>query len=640
MGDDESGTLAGLRALRREVIDPAIDEHRGRLVKSTGDGLLLEFASAVDAVHFAIAMQDAVGRHQEAAPENRRIVFRVGINSGEVIVEGDDLFGDTVNVAARLEGIAPPGGILLSSAVREQVGRRVPLALDDLGRRTLKNIAEPVHAYAVRVGISARTPAVGEAAGVRTDASSPSDAGPRAGASGRVATRYPAARNLGLAASAAALLLAGVAVWRWSATPPDAPALPVNARTESAAQGKPSIAVLPFENIGGDPEQAYFADGVTEDLITDLSKVSGLFVIAPNSTFAYRGKKYDVREVAKSLGVRFVLEGSVRRSANDIRVNAKLIDTSTGAQVWADRYDGSLANVFALQDKVASSVVGALAVKLTADEQARMVRRGTDNAQAYDVFLKGWGHYQKQTPADFRAAVEFFKQALALDPKYGRAYAALAATYWEAYKRYWGAALGLPRTFEDRAEAERYLAKAMDDPSALAYQVASAIALHARQHDDALAAARKAVALDPNDADSYVALAAALSFAGKPGEGLENVAHAMRLNPHHPSSYFYQQGLAQFSLGRLDQAAGSLERAQALGGEDYWAERLLVATYGLQGRPAEAGKLVAAMHGKDSRRFSYHDPLTVKAISFWYPFALPAEAERFADGLRRAGVPE
>ncbi len=390
--------------------------------------------------------------------------------------------------------------------------------------------------------------------------------------------------------------------------------------------------------MSGDAEQAYFADGITEDLITDLSKVSGLFVIARNSTFAYKGKSRDIREIGKALGVRYVLEGSVQRSGASVRVNAQLIDATSGGHVWADRYDGELKNIFGLQDTVTRNVVKALAVELTKDDQARVASGGTDNVQAYDVFLKGWEHYLRQTPEEFRAAIVDFKKAAELDPNYGRAYAALAATYWESYTRYWGSAMGIgPHVHDAQYEAEQSLVKAMRNPTPLAHKVASAMLVQAQQQEEAIVEAKLAIAADPNDADGYIALARALSFAGRSGEALEAVDRAMRLNPHYPSEYEYQRGLAQFGLNRIQDATQSLERAVALNHDDYWSQRLLLATYGLLGRRDDATRLASAMA---TTLQDYRDPLSVRAVAFWYPFANPDDAKRFADGLRKAGIPE
>jgi tetratricopeptide (TPR) repeat protein len=336
-----------------------------------------------------------------------------------------------------------------------------------------------------------------------------------------------------------------------------------------------------------------------------------------------------------------VLEGSVRRSGDEVRVNAQLIDATTGGHMWADRYDGDLKNIFALQDKVTRHVVTALAVELTKDDRERVARGGTGNAQAYDVFLKGWQHYLRQTPEDFRAAIDQFKKAIDLDPEYGRAYAALAATYWEASTRYWSVALGLNRHHDARFQAEHFLAKAMRDPTPLAHQVASAVLLHAQRHDEAIAAASLAIAGDPNDADGYVALASALSFTGKASEALELLDRAMLLNPHYPPRYLYQLGLAQFGMQRLEDAAASLRRALARNQGDYWSQRLLLAVYGLLGHRADASRLLDTIKEQDQRgRIAFLDPLTVRAVAYWYPFASRQDADRFAEGLRNAGVPE
>ncbi|HVO95292.1 MAG TPA: adenylate/guanylate cyclase domain-containing protein [Terriglobales bacterium] len=622
MGADEVGTLSSLKAHRRNLIDPAIAGHHGRIVKTTGDGLLVEFASVVDAVACAVAVQRGMLSRNAEEPEDKRIVFRIGINVGDVIIDGDDIFGDGVNVAARLESLCEPGGVCISRTANDQVRDKLSLPFTDLGEQTVKNIAYPVGVF----GLAAKD-----------IAALPEQELPQAPTAKPAVEVGPPPRRRAVLFAATAILVIFVAAGAWLAWQHRS-----NPTGNLALADRPSIAVLPFDNMGGDPEQAYFADGMTEDLITDLSKVAGLLVIARNSTFAYKGKARDIREIAKALGVRYVLEGSVRRSGADIRVNAQLIDATTGGHVWADRYDGEMKNIFGLQDKVTRNVVTALAVTLTSEDRERVARRSTENAEAYDVFLKGWQHYLRQTPDDFRTATDYFKKAVDLDPKYSRAYAALAATYWETYRRAWGLALGVTRSSSDaRYQAEQFLAKAMQDPTPLAHQVASAILLHSQQHDEAIAEAKLAIAGDPNDAEGYIAMAHVLSFAGKAGEALELVERAIRLNPHYPAYYLYQLGLAQFGMNRLDPAAASLERAIAVSGDDYWSQRLLLATYGLLGRLTDASKLLEALKGKDQRGLiANQDPLTIKALAFWYPFAKPADAERFAEGLRKAGMPE
>ena len=439
------------------------------------------------------------------------------------------------------------------------------------------------------------------------------------------------------------MIAIGAAWWlRPSNAPRDTVATTASTPGTTAATGKPSIAVLPFDNMSGETDKAYFADGITEDLITDLSKVAGLVVIARNSTFQYKGKAHDVRDIGKALNVRYVLEGSVRRSGESVRVNAQLIDAATGAHLWADRYDGEMKDIFGVQDTVTRNVVKALSVELTKDDSDRVAQRGTQNVQAYDIFLKGWERYLRQSPEDFRAAIVEFKKAVELDPNYGRAYAALAAVYWEAFTRFWGEAVGLgPRNEEALYQAEQYLAKAMRAPTPLAHQVSSAMLVQSQQNEEAIAEAKRAIASDANDANGYIALAGALSFGGRPAEALEAVDRAMRLNPRYPSSYLYQRGLAQFGANRLDEAATSLERAVAMNPEDYWSQRLLLATYGSLGRREDATKLSATLRKKDQRgQNAYRDPLTIRALAYWYPFSNADDAKRFAEGLAKAGVPE
>ncbi len=622
MGVDEVGTVRTLKAHRRDLLDPAIAGHRGRIVKTTGDGLLVEFASVVDAVACAVAIQRGMLSRNAGEAEDKRIVLRIGINLGDIIIEGNDIFGDGVNVAARLETLCEPGGLCVSRTVNEQIRDKLSLTFTDLGEQMVKNIARPVGVF----GLAAKD-----------IAALPEQELPRALASARLTAKIaPLLRRRAVLFSAAALLVIFIAASVWFSRQHGS-----NSTSDLALPDRPSVAVLPFENMGGDPEQAYFADGMTEDLITDLSKVAGLLVIARNSTFAYKGKPKDIREIAKALGVRYVLEGSVRRSGREIRVNAQLIDATTGGHLWADRYDGEMKNVFGLQDQVTRNVVSALAVKLTKEDRERTARRSTENAQAYDVFLKGWQLYLRQTPEDFRTAIDYFKKAIELDPTYGRAYAALAATYWEASTRYWDIALGFSRHQEARFQAEQFLAKAMRTPTPLAHQVASAMLLQGQQHSEAIAEAKLAIAADPNDADAYVALANALSFAGKANEALDQVEKAIRLNPHYPPQYLYQRGLAQFSMKQLDNAAADLERAITLNRDDYWSQRLLLATYGLLGRRADAAKLFESIRpGERQDRLAVYDPLTVRATTYWYPFADSSDAERFAEGLRKAGVPQ
>ncbi|MEE9602130.1 MAG: adenylate/guanylate cyclase domain-containing protein, partial [Thermoguttaceae bacterium] len=459
MGEDETGTLASLRAHREELIEPKVAAHEGRIVKLMGDGLLAEFPSAVEAVRCAAEVQRAMAERNADVPEEQQMQFRIGVNLGDVIDEGDDIYGDGVNVAARLEELAEPGGICLSSTVHIQVRNKVDVGFQDLGEKEVKNIAYPVHVFRVLLD--------------------PMDARSQApGAHDKPWYRQWPALALGVAALA---FLASAGLWLFVRGPTIEPAS--IERMAFPLPDKPSIAVLPFSNMSEDQSQEYFADGMTEDLITDLSKISGLFVIARNSSFSYKGQQVKVRQVAEELGVRFVLEGSVRRSGDQVRINAQLIDATTGGHLWAERYDGSLADVFGLQDTVTERIVSALAVHLTVGEEARVSRRETDDVAAYDAFLQGWEHYRRRTPGEFAKAVGYFERAVELDQQYGRAYAALAIIYWKSWlwsvmtmspmtPARWTRTLDIPVVYApDRAK--EYLDMAMRNPTALAHQVAS-----------------------------------------------------------------------------------------------------------------------------------------------------------------------
>jgi len=618
MGEDDQATVRTITAYR-EVITEVVEKHSGRVVDSPGDNILAEFASVIDAVSSAVEIQEELKTKNAELPEDRRMEFRIGVNLGDVIHEEERIYGDGVNVAARVESLADPGGICISGTVFDQIETKLPLGYEYLGEQSVKNISKPVRIYKALVDPEAVGKVIGE-----------KKAEPRRGLKVALAV-----------VTVLLLIVGGLLIWRTAFPPVQV------ASVEKMAfplPDKPSIAVLPFDNLSDDPRQEYFCDGMAEDLITDLSKISGMMVIARHSTFAYKGKPTQIKQVAEELGVRYVLEGSVRKAENEVRITAQLIDAVTGHHIWADRYDGNLKDIFALQDKVTRSIVTALAVQLTVGDEQRIARKGTDNTQAYDAFLRGWEHYLRQTPDDFRQAISYFEKAVGLDPQYARAYAALAATYWETWKRLWHKKIGLDLTahwHEPRFRAEQFLAKAMQDPTPLAHQVTSAKLLHLQQHEEAIAEAQRAIALDPNDADSYVALAGALSLAGRADEALGWVERAMRLNPHYPSYYLYQLGLARFGMEQFDKAAISLEKATALNPDDRWSYRLLLATYGLLGRSDDATRAMQAIKEKDKRGWqNSFDPLTIRASVFWLPFKEPADAERLAQGLRDAGIPD
>ena len=560
VGEDEEGTLRTLGACR-EVIDGLVTEHRGRVFGSAGDSVVAEFASPVEAVRCAADIQRDLERRNADLPEDRQMRFRIGINLGDVIVEGDNLLGDGVNVAARLETLANAGGICLSQPVFDQIKNKLELGYEYLGEHAVKNIADPVRVYRVLLEPDASGTVIGEAK----------------------RAKQPWKRVVVAAVVVVLIGVAGAALWLKPWGPREEPAS--IQRMAHPLPDKPSIAVLPFANMSDDPKQEYFVDGITEDLITDLSKLSGLFVISRNSTFTYKGKTVTIRQVAEELGVRYVLEGSVRRVGDEVRINAQLIDATTGGHVWAERYDSSLTDVFALQDKVTQNIVTALAVNLTAGEQVQQARKETDSPEAYDAFLRGWAHYVLHTPDDFAKAIPYLENAVELDPTYGRAHAALAAIYWEGYDSLWAKSLGLSSN-EAYDKARRHLEEALKDPTPLAHRIVAKMHGTGGRWDEAMAEAERAIALDANDPNGYVAMSILLVDVGRPAEGLEFIETAMRLDPQ--SDYLYRLGEAQFHLERYDEAAATLLRAAKRNPSDEWNFFLLAAAYGQLGREQEA----------------------------------------------------
>jgi TolB-like protein/class 3 adenylate cyclase/rhodanese-related sulfurtransferase len=616
MAADETGTLTSLKAIRREVFEPKTAEYRGRVVKLMGDGTLMEFGSVVDAVAFAVEVQRAMALRNTAVPDDQRIAYRMGINIGDIIVEGDDIYGDGVNVAARLEALAEPGAICVSRPVHTQIKGKVDLAFEDLGEQQVKNIPEPVQVFRVLLDAPAAE---------HTTAPTPT---------AKRSLRWPVVAG-GLAVLVG---VAGVVLWQRPWEPREEPA-----SVEAMAfplPDKPSIAVLPFNNMSDDASQDYFADGITEDLITDLSKISGLFVIARNSSFSYKGQQVKVRQVAEEMGVRYVLEGSVRRAGDQVRINAQLIDATTGGHIWAERYDGSMADVFALQDKVTQQIVTALAISLTADEQTKRTQTETENAAAYDAFLRGWELYRRGTAEDLAATIPFLEKAIKLDPDYGRAYAAMAAVYWNSARNSWTRSLGLTWN-EAMTKARLNLRQAMNNPSTLAHQVASERAAYLqRKADKAIEQADLAIALDANDPAGYLAMANALIKARKPDEAVELVHQAMRLDPHFPTSYLTRLGRAQFAMGDYEGAAATFDQAAGRNPENDWTFVYLAAAYGHLGNQQDAKIAVESANALRAQRG--WSALTLQNVDGYKGLgrrvAVLPERKTLREGLGKAGV--
>jgi adenylate cyclase len=565
MGADEAGTLTALKHHRETVFDPAVAQHKGRVVKLIGDGTLVEFGSVVDAVKCALAIQRAI--KVAARPNGGGIILRIGVNLGDVIIDGDDIYGDGVNVAARLEPLAEPGGICVASIVNESVGNRIDVRFTDGGEVTVKNIDRPIR------------------------------------------------------------------VWKWH--PDSDPVSDQLARTAAApanAQPEPpSIAVLPFDNMSGDPEQEYFSDGITEDIITDLSKVSGLMVIARNSSFTYKRKSVDVRVVGRELGVRSVLEGSIRRSGNRIRITAQLIDAATGGHLWAERYDRDLTDIFAVQDEVTRHIVDALQVTLTPGEAARIAEAPTANLEAHDLFLRGRELLlgQKKNRDVFDQIVGLLSRAIELDPNYAEPYAGLATAYNLDFQNHW---TGAPDALD---VAARFAALAVEKGPTVPYAhfVAAMIATWKRNFERAKEESEVALALNPNDATAIGASAIVELYSGNPLAAIPLVERAMRLDPAFAQQSLHFLGSAYLVAGKYETAAATFRERIRLAPETDLSRALLASALGHLGEIDEARRVWADLK-KINPRYSFEVHLAR------LPFRNKADSDRIAEGLAKAGLPD
>ena len=564
IGLDDAGTLERLRTLRRNLIDPAIEEHGGRIVQTGGDSLLIVFDSIDGAVRCAVEVQQQVPILDRDQPPDRAIRFRVGINIGDAIADGTDLHGDAVNVAARIQAECPPGGICVTRAVRDHVHERLNLVFEGIGALNLKNIARPVEAFVIRVDDEA----------TRT--------------------------------------------------------LIRNTPRGMSSSGKPSVAVLPFENLSGDPDQQYFADGLTEDILTALTRFNQLMVIARNSTFVYKGRSVSIADVGRDLNVRYVLEGSLRRSGERVRVTAQLIEAATSAHLWAERYDRTFTDIFALQDEITERIVTTLVsnIERTIIEQAR--RKPPYSLGAYELLLQGREQRNTSQYEGMLAAEASFEQAVALDPGFALAYAEIAYIQyvyvtWRVKPEQRDAALS-------KGFANALRALALEASLPLANRVLGNLHLRAREHADAVTWAQRAVALNPGEAESYAWLANVLSYVGRSSEALEQLAHARRLDPLHPPLWDFYIGRALLHLGRYEEAVASFDICARRGLSFHW-RLYMTAAFAQLGRQDEARVILQdpaatrtyASIGEIRRFESYLDSI---------------ESDRFIAGLRVAGLPE
>jgi adenylate cyclase len=562
MGADEEGTLAALKAIRRELGDPKIAEHKGGIVKTTGDGLLVEFQSVVDAVRCAVEVQRAMAERNAGVPAAKRIEFRFGIHQGDIIVEDGDIFGDGVNLAARLEGLAEPGGICVSGRVHADAAGKVDVAFDDLGEQSLKNIARPLRVYRVRLG------------------------------------EVPATN-----------------------TPAAALALP----------DKPSIAVLPFQNMSGDPEQEYFADGMVEEIVTALSRIRWLFVIARNSTFTYKGRAVDVKQIGRELGVRYVLEGSVRKGGNRVRITAQLIDATNGTHLWADRFEGTLEDVFELQDKVAISVAGVIEPTLRQTEIERARRKRPDSLDAYDLYLRALPCAVAAMPEDADKALPLLEKAIDLEPEFAAAHAMIA---WCQEQRYLRGGMQEETRNAALRHARHAIAAGGDDAVALA-TAGFVIAVAGRDFETALTAFDRSFALSSSSALALSFSSIVRAWKGDDAIAVEHGNRALRLSPVDPWIYMPYIGLAyaHFAAGRFEETVAAASLATQSNPRFIVPQILHAAALANLDRSEDAKTVV-------QRLLELQPGLTVATGILSARYVDPKHIAALANALRRAGLPD
>jgi TolB-like protein/Flp pilus assembly protein TadD len=593
MGDDEGGTLERLKACRRELIDPAIKEFHGRIIKLMGDGELVEFASVVDAVQCAAVIQREMATRDQGVSENQRIQLRIGVNLGDIIVEGDDIYGDGVNIAARLERLADPGGICLSGTAFDHAVHKADVGFSALGEQRLKNIADPVRVYRVLID--------------------PSEAG-------KIVAAPPAGRRTMVLTTLAALLIATAAIvfaWQWPFAPQ-----------------RPSIAVLPFINLSGDPGQDYFTDGITDNLITDLASLSKLDVISQNSVVAYKDKPHALADIKRDLGVRFVVEGSVQRIGDQIRVNAQLTDAASGDHLWANRLARRAVDVFALQSELSRQISEALGLELTPSEAERIARPPTANLEAYDYYLRAEQATRTGRRSRMLEALALFDKAEALDPDFAEAFAAdahAAAYVWRsAFDDVLQSALARKRAYEKAS-----LALALDPHLSSPYAVLAVMQVVDRRYEQAITSAQKAVSLEPADAEAHMALAYVLLISGNHAEAAEAVETALRYDPNLSAIDRYTAGLVFYLQRDYAKAIDNFERARdGSPGNGEFVTPLAMA-YVRAGRIDEARAAVA----EGLRLLSRRDSLADWRISIAH-FRNEEDLVFIIDALREAGMPE
>ena len=605
MSADEVATVRTITEYRK-ILAKFIDDHHGRVVDSPGDNLLAEFASVVDAVQCAAEVQKEFKVRNAELPQDRKMEFRIGINLGDLIQDGERIYGDGVNIAARIEGLAEAGGICISRSAYEQIENKLDLDCEYLGEHTVKNIPKPVKVY--RVGLEP-----GET----------------------IPTVDSDKAEWGFGWQKALLALIGVlivgfgwlAIWNLSQRPVQQEMDSISPREKPVPlPDKPSIAVLPFQNLSGSEEQDYFSDGITNDIITDLSKFNQLFVVASNTVFTYKGKAVKVKQVSQELGARYVLEGSVQKAGDRVRVNAQLIEGTTGHHLWAERYDRDLKDLFALQDEIIQTIVRTLAVKISVAERARVLRKRTENLQAYDYLLRGWHFYDQRTRSANSQARQMFKKAIELDPQYASAYVALGAYYYRT------AVLGWTE-FSDQALQRAYdlaqKAIALEEANASAHRLLGEVYVRRAQYDLAAGELKRAIELNPNDAKSYGTLGSVLLYSGRTDEAIQSMETQIRFNPQIDPGDIMELGLAYYLKGRYEDAIKTLEKGVGRRPDFVGHYIHLAAAYAQVGRSEEARQ--------SAEKVLRLDPF-FETNSYGSAFRNPADRAAVVEGLHKAGL--
>ena len=606
MGEDEDATIRTLTTYR-ELMSTLIQKHRGRVVDSPGDNLLAEFLSVVDAVRCAVEIQEELRVRNAELPENRRMHFRIGINLGDVVEEQERIYGDGVNIAARVEGLAEGGGICISGTVYDSIKNKLTLSYESIGEHSVKNIKEPVRVYRMRVGPEAAAPVVTtEKGGLR---------------------KWP---RTGLMAVAVLVLAAGAwAIWNFYFSPP--PIEPASMdRMAFPLPDRPSIAVLPFDNMSGDPKQEFFSDGITEDIITALSKTPRLFVIARNSTFIYKGKPVKIQEVAEELGVRYVLEGSVRKSDDKVRVTAQLIDALKGMHLWAEKYDRDMEDIFAIQDDITREIIAALQVKLTEGEQARIWSRGTQNTKAYEAALESLEYFRRFNPDDVILCRKKAEEAIALDPNYPFAIALLA---WSHLVEVWNGWSKSPGESMKKAVELGQKTLTLDENYEGAHSLLGSIYLVQKQWDKAIEAGRRAIELSPNGADANGIFGITMSHVGRREEAITLFKKAIRLNPSSPNWLYHNLGGAQILAGDYQEAITSLKRVIEKNPNHVPARFYMIVAYSLLNQDEKARMQV-------EEYLKLRPSANIESWRKRSTFKNEADIKRVAAALRKAGLPE